>query len=235
MLRDDIVRLILSLDENTGDKVLPPMHQNEEDIQTLEIIAKKIASESNIPAIDENLYTYVKKINEIVAKSKEDNKTDTEQDYTAEYITDTVEFYKEFLSHLLFEDPSKVVQYESVKSLMDSFLAIVQDRVEKGKLPKRVYVNRNDIPVLVAEIVNEAKADLTSDIMAQIETLALETEYPELFRDVYTTINTYAFAIDKLFPEDAFDDEIELNMYLAERDLLLTEVAEQLLHSYTEK
>jgi hypothetical protein len=53
----------------------------------------------------------------------------------------------------------------------------------------------------------------------------------DVYRDVLTSIYVYGKAIDKLFTKDVFKDEFELVSYMAERDILLTEVASTLLET----
>jgi hypothetical protein len=143
------------------------------------------------------------------------------------------EFYRKALEYMLFEDVSLAKEYENINTLINNIIVTVQEKIEQNLLPKYCYIKEDDIKLRVAQIVNEAKNELTNDELENIE-LMISVENAidaDVYRDVLTSVYVYGKAIDKLFVKDVFKDEFELVSYMAERDILLTEVASTLLET----
>jgi hypothetical protein len=232
MLRDDLLKVILNSDENVDElsSIVPlPIEQKDKEIVEIQM---KIINEAS-STIDENLLSFAKVIKSVVKQEQTENNSKNEIKEEQTYITDVKEFYRKALEYMLFEDVSLAKEYENINALIDNIIATVQEKIEQNLLPKYCYIKEDDIKLRVAQIVNEAKNELTNDELENIELMiSMENAIDaDVYRDVLTSIYVYGKAIDKLFIKDAFKDEFELVSYMAERDILLTEVASTLLET----
>lgn len=232
MLRDDLLKVILNSDENVDESssIVPlPIEQKDKEIVEIQM---KIINEAS-STIDENLLSFAKVIKTVVKQEQAENNNKNEIEEEQTYITDVKEFYRKALEYMLFEDVSLVKEYENINTLINNIIATVQEKIEQNLLPKYCYVKEDDIKLRVAQIVNEAKNELTNDELENIELMvSMENDIDaDVYRDVLTSVYVYGKAIDKLFIKDAFKDEFELVSYMAERDILLTEVASTLLET----
>lgn len=232
MLRDDLLKVILNSDENVDESssIVPlPIEQKDKEIVEIQM---KIINEAS-STIDENLLSFAKVIKSVVKQEQAENNNKNEIKEEQTYITDVKEFYRKALEYMLFEDVSLAKEYENINTLINNIIATVQEKIEQNLLPKYCYIKEDDIKLRVAQIVNEAKNELTNDELENIELMvSMENAIDaDVYRDVLTSVYVYGKAIDKLFVKDAFKDEFELVSYMAERDILLTEVASTLLET----
>jgi hypothetical protein len=232
MLRDDLLKVILNSDENVDESssIVPlPIEQKDKEIVEIQM---KIINEAS-STIDENLLSFAKVIKSVVKQEQTENNSKNEIKEEQTYITDVKEFYRKALEYMLFEDVSLAKEYENINTLINNIIVTVQEKIEQNLLPKYCYIKEDDIKLRVAQIVNEAKNELTNDELENIELMiSMENAIDaDVYRDVLTSVYVYGKAIDKLFVKDVFKDEFELVSYMAERDILLTEVASTLLET----
>lgn len=232
MLRDNLLKVILNSDENVDESPsIVPLSIEQKDKEIVEIQMKIINEASS--TIDENLLSFAKVIKSVVKQEQAENNNKNEIKEEQTYITDMKEFYRKALEYMLFEDVSLSKEYENINTLINNIITTVQEKIEQNLLPKYCYIKEDDIKLRVAQIVNEAKNELTNDELENIELMiSMENAIDaDVYRDVLTSVYVYGKVIDKLFVKDVFKDEFELVSYMAERDILLTEVASTLLET----
>ena len=234
MLKDEVLKTILNVFEDNNQQqetvITPKVELNEQDREQLQY--KMAAVNESASTVDTELYTYSKIVSNIV-KTHNPANTDIELEENIDnIITDPIELYRKFLTGLLFEDPSVAKEYTGIRNLIDNILIFVQEKVEQGLLPSKVYVTEDDIKIKLSNLINQATSELTEADYANIEQLvSMESAgvEPDIYRDIISSMFVYSKVIDKLFTKDVFKDDVEKMSFIADRDLLLAEVTETLI------